>query len=117
MLICFIYADSITFIFNSEHNEILQKIAVEGMKLYFVAVPFIGFNIVTSVFFSAIEKALPAQSISLLRGFILMVPMAFLLAAVGKMTGIWLTVPVTEGLVSVIGITCMVKWWKRENLY
>lgn len=40
----------ITAVFNSEQNKLLQKIAVAGMKLYFIAVPFIGFNIVTSVF-------------------------------------------------------------------
>ena len=107
----------ITAIFNSEQNGLLQKIAVAGMKLYFIAVPFIGFNIVTSVFFSAIERVLPAQSISLLRGFILMVPMAYLLAATYGMTGIWLTVPVTEGIVAGVGMFLMIIWWKREKIW
>ena len=111
------FAVPITAVFNSEQNELLQKIAVAGMKLYFIAVPFIGFNIVTSVFFSAIERVLPAQSISLLRGFILMVPMAYLLAAVGGMTGIWLTVPVTEGIVAGVGMFFVIMWWKREKLW
>ena len=110
----FIFADPITAIFNSEQNEVLQEIAVKGMKLYFTAVPFIGFNIVTSVFFSAIERVLPAQSISLLRGIILMVPMAYLLAAVYGMTGIWLTVPVTEGIVTGLGIIFIIKWWRQS---
>ena len=116
-LVCFIFANPIVLIFNSEQNEILQQIAVSGMKLYFLAVPFLGFNIVTSTFFAAIEKVLPAQSISLLRGIVLMVPMAYLLAAVGKMAGIWLTVPITEGIVAVIGVVFLVKWWKKVNLY
>ena len=107
----------ITAVFNSEQNELLQKIAVAGMKLYFIAVPFIGFNIVTSVFFSAIERVLTAQSISLLRGFILMVPMAYLLAATYGMTGIWLTVPVTEGIVAGVGMLFMIMWWKREKIW
>ena len=111
------FAVPITAVFNSEQNELLQKIAVAGMKLYFIAVPFIGFNIVTSVFFSAIERVLPAQSISLLRGFILMVPMAYLLAAVGGMTGIWLTVPVTEGIVAGVGMFFIIMWLKREKLW
>ena len=111
------FAVPITAVFNSEQNELLQKIAVAGMKLYFIAVPFIGFNIVTSVFFSAIERVLPAQSISLLRGFILMVPMAYLLAAVGGMTGIWLTVPVTEGIVAGVGMFFIIIWLKREKLW
>ena len=111
------FAVPITAVFNSEENELLQKIAVAGMKLYFIAVPFIGFNIVTSVFFSAIERVLPAQSISLLRGFILMVPIAYLLAATYGMTGIWLTVPVAEGIVAGVGIFFMIMWWKREKIW
>jgi len=114
-LVCFIFANPIVLIFNSEQNEILQQIAVSGMKLYFLAVPFLGFNIVTSTFFAAIEKALPAQSISLLRGIVLIVPMAFLLAMIGKMTGIWLTVPATEGIVALIGMFFLIKWWKESN--
>ena len=114
---CFLYADSVTTVFNSEGNDVLQKIAVEGMKLYFTAVPFIGFNIVTAAFFSAIEKAMPAQGISLLRGMILIVPMAYLLAMAGGMTGIWLTVPVTEAVVCIIGIVLIVKWWKGSELF
>lgn len=114
---CFFYAEPVTAIFNSEHNEILQNVAVEGMKLYFTAVPFIGVNIVTSVFFSAIERAIPAQSISLLRGLVLMVPMAYILAAVGGMIGIWMTVPVTEAVVSLFGTIFVIKWWRIRNLY
>ena len=70
-----------------------------------------------SVFFSAIERVLPAQSISLLKGFILMVPMAYLLAATYGMTGIWLTVPVTEGIVAGVGMLFMIMWWKREKIW
>ena len=115
-VLCVFFAEPLTSIFNSEKNNLLQEIAVEGMKLYFMAVPFIGFNIVTSVFFAAIERAVPAQSISLLRGIILMVPMAYLLAAMGGMTGIWLTVPVTEAVVSLLGMILLMKWWKRSKL-
>jgi len=115
-VLCVSFAEPITSIFNSEKNNLLQEIAVEGMKLYFMAVPFIGFNIVTAVFFAAIERAVPAQSISLLRGIILMVPMAYLLAAMGGMTGIWLTVPVTEAVVSLLGMILLMKWWKRDKL-
>mgnify|MGYP003296868300 CR=1 FL=1 len=58
-----------------------------------------------------------AQSISLLRGIILMVPMAYVLAAIGGMLGIWLTVPITEGMVAVLGGGFVIRWWKRSELY
>lgn len=46
-----------------------------------------------------------------------MVPMAYLLAATYGMTGIWLTVPVTEGIVAGVGMLFMIMWWKREKIW
>lgn len=102
--ILFGFAGPIAQLFNSENNATLYTIAVQGLKLYFTAVLFVGFNIILSMFFSSTEKALPAQIISLLRGIFLIVPMAFLLSFLFGMTGVWLTFPATEFLVAVLGI-------------
>ena len=77
-LILFVFADPIASAFNSEHNAKLQEIAVTGLKLYFTSLVFAGFNIILSMYFTSVEKALPAQIISLLRGLILIIPIAFL---------------------------------------
>ena len=53
-------ANPIVSIFNSEQNMQLQEIAAAGLKLYFTAIPFVGFNIIISAYFASIEKALPA---------------------------------------------------------
>ena len=100
----FVYADFIVQIFNSESDQQLQEMAETGLRMYFSAVAFIGFNVILSMYFSATEKSLPAQVISLLRGFILMIPMAVLLSKIAGLTGVWLTVAVTEGLVAGVGI-------------
>lgn len=102
--IMFLGADGITGIFNSEKDEQLQRIAVEGIRLYFTAIPFAGFNIVLSQFFTSTEKALPGQMISVTRGFVLIIPAAFVLAYVAGMRGVWLAFPVTELVVSLLGI-------------
>ena len=99
-LAIFVLADPIAGIFNSEHNVQLQEFATYGLKLYFTAVGFVGFNIIMSMYFAAIDKALPAQVISLLRGLVLILPMAFVLSTLGGITGVWLAFPVTEGMVA-----------------
>ncbi len=96
----FLFAAPITHIFNSEDNFMLQQIAESGLKLYFTGAPFAGFNIIMSVFFTSTEKALPAHIVSLLRGIILILPMAAFLPAAFGITGVWLAFPVTELLVS-----------------
>lgn len=92
-------AEQITNAFNSEGNSSLQEIAVQGLRRYFTACLFAGFNILFSVYFTSTDHALPAHFISLTRGFLLILPMVFLLAATGGMIGIWWAFPATEMLV------------------
>ncbi len=99
-----ICANPIAELFNSERNIRLQQLAVIGLKLYFTAIPFVGFNIILSMYFTSTEKAVPAQAVSLTRGFLLILPMAFLLSFFAGMTGVWLSYPITEGLTALMGL-------------
>ena len=98
------FAPQISAAFNSQGDPTLQDIATNGLKLYFIACPFAGCNVVLSMYFTSLERPLPAHVISLLRGFFLIIPLAVLLSAVWKMTGIWCAFPVTEFLVSLLSI-------------
>ena len=100
----FFGADTVASIFNSEGNLQLQSMAIDGLRLYFIACPFVGTNLVLSVYLTCTDHARPAGILSLLRGFLLILPLAFLMAAVWKMTGLWLAFPVTEGLVMILGL-------------
>lgn len=95
-------ADVIAMIFNSGREMDLQRIAVEGLKIYFTACPFVGANILLAIYFAATDQAAPAQMISLLRGLIVIVPLAFIMANVAGLTGVWMTFPLTELVVCVV---------------
>lgn len=107
------FGAQITDLFNSERNMQLKQIAVYGLRLYFTAAPFVGFNLVISMFFTSLEKPVPAHLISLLRGLVLILPAAFLLSNLAGITGVWLSFPVTEGLVTGIGIMLYLKYTKK----
>jgi len=98
-------ANQIVIIFNSEQNTGLQQIAVTGLRLYFTAIPFVGFNIILSMYFTSTEKALPAQIVSLSRGFFIIIPIVFSLSCILGMTGVWLSFPITEFTVFILGAT------------
>lgn len=102
-------ADTITNIFNSEQNQLLQSIAVTGLKIYFIGCVFAGINIILSVYFTSTERAQPAHIISLLRGFVLIVPIAFLLSSIGGIIGVWSVFPLTELLVSSVGYMLFIR--------
>ena len=116
----FLGAEQIAAIFNSERNELLQTIAVEGLKLYFIACPFAGFNIIISIYFTSTEYPIPANIISILRGFFVIIPMAFLLSSIAQITGVWCAFPATELLVTIVGVIFFVmskKLRKRRVRY
>lgn len=125
---CLIYlafilaADPIVHVFNSEGNSQLQQIAAAGLKIYFTAVPFVGFNIIISTFFTSTETALPAQILSLSRGFAVIIPVVFLMSYLFKIPGVWLSYPITECLVALAGIICYIffsknKMMKESNVF
>lgn len=97
-------ADIIIGIFNSEQNIEVAQIAKKGLRIYFLGFFFAGLNIIIAMYLSAIEHTIEAFTISILRGFIIIVPLVFLLSSILNMTGIWLTFVLTESAVTIIAI-------------
>ena len=109
----FRFSSVIASVFNSEGNAALDRIAVPGLRLYFWGIFFTGFNIITALFFTSVERAAPAQAISLLRGLALLIPGAFLLSAIWGITGVWLAVPLTEAAVSALGMFFFISFFRK----
>lgn len=105
------WTEEIAAAFNSERNQQLQTIAEQGLLLYFTSVPFTGYNVVLSSFFTSVEQPLPAHCISLLRGLILVLPMALIFSALWGLTGVWLTVPAAELASALVSYL----FWKKRR--
>ena len=117
-IVMFIFANPVTSAFNSENDPLLQQMAVTGMNIYFLAAPFAGFNVITTVYFTSSERAKPAQIITMLRGFIVIIPTSFLLAYLGKLTGVWCSFPVSEFIVAIVACILYFAYKKRfENKF
>lgn len=116
-VILYFYASDIAFIFNKENDNILQTMAVEGLKVYFTATPFLGFNIIISIVFISMEKAVPAQIISLCRGFFILVPSAVILSKVFLMLGVWLSLLFCECVVAIISIYFLYRLIKSREIF
>jgi len=114
-LCIFFGAEPITGVFNSSHNKTLQDIAAAGLKIYFTASVFAGFNVVAAVYFTSTEYPRPAHIISILRGFVIIIPMAFLLSSLGGITGVWAAFPTTELLFRLIGMILLFQFHKVKK--
>ena len=108
-------SDPIVAVFNREGDPTLQQIAVRGLKLYFLAFFFAGFNIVTAVFFSCLEKARSGFLVSVLRGFVLIVPLALVMSRLLGMDGVWLSAPVTEALTALAAVVLLRRSRRAER--
>lgn len=109
-------ARPIAEIFNSEGNPDLGGIAARGLRLYFIAAPFAGFNIVLCSFFAAAERPLPSHIISLMRGLAVIIPAAFLFSALWGLTGVWLSFPAAEALTAAAGVFLYARYRKKRRM-
>lgn len=106
-----VFAPQISSVFNPENSRILAEYSVAGIRLYFTGILFSGVNIVGSSYFSAVENVRASFTVSLLRGFILIILFAFILSALFGMNGVWLAYAAAEA------VTCTVMFYyiNRRN--
>ena len=100
----YLFRDLIVNLFNGNNDIQLQKIAENGLKLYFLYMPFMAINSILSVYFNSRELPVHAQTISLLRGTIFVIPLLFVLPSLRGMDGLWLTIPAAELSTMIISV-------------
>ena len=98
----FISAYPVISIFNSEGNETLTNIAYTGIHLYFLSLFFTGLNIVKSGYYSAVNSVKYGFIISILRGFVIIIPAVFIMSKLLGINGVWISLAVTDGIVFLI---------------
>lgn len=97
--------DSLIAIFNSEQNARLLAYAHTGMRLYFLGFLFAGINILLIAYFSAVDRARPAITGSLLRGVAAIVPASIVLTHLFGIDGTWLSFLTSEFITFAVVLT------------
>lgn len=101
-LIFYIFNNEIIGIFNDYENEKLQSIASLGLKIYFISIFAVGFNLFNQVKLICIKKVKLAQIISILRGVAVLMPKTAILVYLWEVVGVFLSVPITEILIFIL---------------
>jgi len=95
----------------------LQAIATKALRISVTMFPIIGFQIVVTNFFQSIGKAKISIFLSLTRQFLFLVPSLLILPTVFGLTGAWASMPVSDGLstiVSAFTIFFFIRRFKRK---
>lgn len=87
-------------IFNNDPE--LVGIATNGIKIYLLMMPLVGFQVISSNYFQSIGKAKISMFLSLLRQVILLIPCILILPKIFGLNGIWISGAVCDGLSSLI---------------
>ena len=74
----------------------IAEVAVPGIKRYTLTVPILAITIMGANYFQAIGKAKMATILSLLRQVLILIPMIYICAAVGGLTGVWYAQPISD---------------------
>ncbi|WP_252235261.1 MATE family efflux transporter [Clostridium sp. ZS1] len=99
-----LFSSELISLFNSENNLLLKTYATTGLSLYFIGFIFVGINIVIISFLNSIESSKVAFIISLIRGFIAIIPLVLILSSLFGLTGVWLVFPSVEAVTTLIAI-------------
>ncbi len=110
-----LFTKPIIMVFNSTDSQLFQ-ITSNGIRLYFLAFILMGINIVNISFFQAISYANISNTLSFIRGFVLMIINLYILSDMLGINGVWLTLPATE-LGSFIVVIAVIKILKSKNMY
>lgn len=88
--------------FNTAHSAQLVSYARLGLPIYFTSTFFSTLNLLFILFLTAINAARASFTLSILRGYVILLPAILILAALVGINGVWSAVPVTEFLVCII---------------
>lgn len=102
------------YLFLGRENESLFSYSVLAMRLYGISFAFVGINVVTAGFFTAIERPAFSVVISSARSFILLSASLVVMTALLGEYGIWLSTCVSEGLCLILSL-CFLYHYARQN--
>lgn len=108
-----IYPQWISKAFTNDSELIAQT--ANGIRLYFLVFPVIGFQLVTSHFFLSIGKAKISIMLSLFRQVIVLLPFLFILPPIWKVNGVWLSEPFASSFSMLLAIWIMYQWYAKQD--
>ena len=101
-------------LFADNTSEVYQ-IAANGFTIFSYSFLFCGLNNFTTAMFTALSNGKVSAVLSFLRTFGLLAGGILLLPHIWGITGVWLAVPVAEGIMFVVSTICLIHYKKKYS--
>ena len=106
--------ETIVKLFNSSDAGLLD-FGRNGLRIALLALPFVGFQVVTGNFFQSMGNAKIAVLLTLLRQVIILIPLLFILPNYFGLNGIWMSMPISDFCSALIVVFFLINHWKKLN--
>ncbi|MCL3779218.1 MATE family efflux transporter [Prolixibacteraceae bacterium JC049] len=107
-----LFPGAIVKAFNGEDADLL-RIGKQGLQIFMIMLPIVGFQIIISNYFQSIGKAKIATVLTLMRQVVFMLPAIFIFSNWFQLKGIWMAGPVSDTLSAVVVLIYTVIEWRR----
>jgi putative MATE family efflux protein len=109
-----LFPEAIIRLFNHDDTE-LMAVGVHGLRIFLIALPLVGFQIITGNYFQATGKAGTAAFLSLMRQVIVLIPLLFILPKYFGLTGVWMAGPVSDIISAAVVSVFLLREIRRLN--
>ena len=91
----------------------LQAHGIPAMRVYFLALPLVGMQIIAIGYFQSIGNAVTSAILTVVRQIVLLVSMLFLLPHFWGLEGIWRATPVSDVLSAIVFVVIIMREFYR----
>lgn len=106
------FPGALVTLFNRS-SDVLYQLTVNGLRIYILAWPVIGFQIVAGHFFQSVGKARIAMFLTLLRQVLVLLPLLVFMPGLFGLNGIWASFPMADTVSSVVVAVFLVREWRK----
>ena len=106
------FPGALVTLFNRD-SQLLYELTVNGLRIYILAWPVIGFQIVAGHFFQSVGKARIAMFLTLLRQVLVLLPLLAFMPGLFGLNGIWASFPVADTVSAVVVAVFLVREWRK----
>lgn len=113
-LVVQVFPEVFVGIFNKDSD--LMEIAVRGININLITLPIMGISIVGPVYFQCISKVKHSMFLTLLRQFILFIPLIIVLPIQFNLDGVWLAQPIADFIAMIIVLLFLKREFKTREV-
>lgn len=100
-LVTMIFSEGIVGFFSKGDSELIE-IGARALRIYLLLLPIVGYQIVNGAYFQSVGKPKQAMILTVTRQVAFLIPGILILPSFFGLDGIWIAVPVSDGLAAVL---------------